>query len=88
MANAPIQQPIVMESGLVPTVWALFFTKIADLISGRTPVLLQNCLVATVPAAASDIGGLIYVSNESGGATVAFSDGTNWRRVQDRAIIS
>ena len=32
--------------------------------------------------------GLIFVSNEAGGATIAFSDGINWRRVQDRAIVS
>ena len=31
---------------------------------------------------------MIFVSNESGGATMAFYDGSNWRRVQDRAIIS
>ena len=30
----------------------------------------------------------VYVSDETGGATLAFSDGTNWRRVQDRAIVS
>ena len=33
-------------------------------------------------------GDMIYVSNESGGATMAFYDGTNWRRIQDRQIIS
>ena len=33
-------------------------------------------------------GDMIFVSNETGGATMAFYDGTNWRRVQDRAIIS
>jgi len=31
---------------------------------------------------------MIYVSDESGGATLAFSDGLVWRRVQDRAVIS
>ena len=31
---------------------------------------------------------LIGVTDETGGATLAFSDGTNWRRVQDRAIVS
>jgi hypothetical protein len=51
-------------------------------------VILPTYTVAGVPAAASNTRGLIYVSNETGGATVAFSDGTNWRRVQDRAIIS
>jgi len=49
---------------------------------------LLTYTVATVPAAATYPRGLIYVSNESGGATPAFSDGTNWRRVADRAVIS
>ncbi len=31
---------------------------------------------------------MIYVSNESGGAVVAFSDGTSWRRLTDRAVVS
>lgn len=44
--------------------------------------------VAGAPAAASYSGGLIFVSNESGGAVLAFSDGANWRRVTDRAVIS
>ena len=44
--------------------------------------------VATVPPVDKNEGRLIYVSDESGGATMAFSDGTDWRRVQDRAIIS
>jgi hypothetical protein len=44
--------------------------------------------VATVPSAAANPRGIIYVSNETGGATLAFSDGTNWRRVQDRNVIS
>lgn len=45
--------------------------------------------VAGVPSAStSGAGSIIYVSNETGGAVLAFSDGTNWRRVADRAIIS
>jgi hypothetical protein len=31
---------------------------------------------------------MIYVSDETGGAVMAFSDGTNWRRVTDRQIVS
>lgn len=45
--------------------------------------------VATVPSAsAKGAGAMIYVTNESGGAVLATSDGTNWRRSTDRAIIS
>ena len=41
----------------------------------------------TLPSA-SPAAQMIYVSDESGGAVVAFSDGTHWRRVTDRAIVS
>ena len=37
---------------------------------------------------ASIAGAMIYVTNENGGAVPAFADGTNWRRVTDRAIVS
>ncbi len=33
-------------------------------------------------------GDMIFVSDETGGATMAFYDGSNWRRLQDRAVIS
>lgn len=51
------------------------------------PVRIKSYTVAGVPPAAT-IGQLIYVSNEGGGATIAFSDGTNWRRMADRAVIA
>lgn len=44
--------------------------------------------VATLPTASSYPRGIIYVSNETGGGTLAFSDGSDWRRVQDRAVVS
>lgn len=53
----------------------------------RDSATLPAFTVATIPSAI-EAGVLIYVSNEAGGAVVAFSDGTNWRRVTDRAIIS
>ena len=44
--------------------------------------------VTTLPSAATYPRGVIYIGNEAGGATIAFSDGTNWRRAQDRAVVS
>lgn len=44
--------------------------------------------VATAPEAIAYPRCLIHVSDESGGETLAFSDGTYWRRMSDRAIIS
>lgn len=43
--------------------------------------------VATVPTAATYPGSEISVSDETGGYVRAFSDGTNWRRVTDRAVV-
>lgn len=33
-------------------------------------------------------GAIIYVWDDAGGAVLAFSDGTDWRRVTDRAVIA
>jgi hypothetical protein len=52
-------------------------------------VRVGSFTVATVPSASTNgDGSMIYVSNEAGGAVLAFSDATNWRRVTDRAVIS
>lgn len=53
-----------------------------------TPPILPTYTVATLPSAVTYARGLIYVSDETGGAVMAFSDGTNWRRCTDRVIIS
>ena len=45
--------------------------------------------VATLPdAAVLGAGSLIHVTDESGGPVPAFSDGTAWRRITDRAVVS
>jgi len=44
--------------------------------------------VASKWYAASGYTGLVMVQDEVGGATLAYSDGTNWRRAQDRAIVA
>lgn len=56
---------------------------------GQTMSLaLDSYTVLTLPDATIHPRELIYVSNEAGGATIAFSDGVVWRRVQDRAQVS
>lgn len=52
------------------------------------PMVLVSYTVATLPSAATYVRGVVYVSDETGGAVPAFSDGTNWRRVTDRAVVS
>ena len=61
----------------------------ANSVAFGLPAKLPSYTVATVPSAsAAGAGASIYVSDETGGAVPAFSDGTNWRRVTDRAVIA
>lgn len=50
-------------------------------------LVLPVYTVSTLPSA-TVVASFIYVSDETGGAVPAFADGTNWRRVTDRAIVS
>jgi len=50
---------------------------------------LPGFTIAGLPAAGiAGAGALAFVSDEAGGAVPAFSDGTNWRRVTDRAVVA
>jgi hypothetical protein len=63
-----------------------FASSIVQWLSRR--IQAESFTVATVPDATTSTGVIILVTNEAGGAVIAFSDGTNWRRVTDRAVIS
>lgn len=53
------------------------------------PIRVKTYAVAALPsAAASGAGAILYVSDESGGPVLAFSDGASWRRSTDRAAVS
>lgn len=41
-----------------------------------------------IPDAGLEQGMMIFVTDETGGAVPAFFDGTQWRRVTDRTVIS
>lgn len=49
----------------------------------RLPILPTYTVSGLPPVVET---GLIYVSNASGGGIPCFSDGTNWRRVDTRAV--
>lgn len=57
----------------------------ADLLGSQ--VTLPSYEVADLPVVRA-APGMIFVSDEAGGAVPAFSDGLVWRRVTDRAIVS
>ena len=70
--------------------WETICEALGISVTTDAALLLQakTYTVITLPSAATYPRGVVYVSNEAGGATLAFSDGTNWRRVQDRAVVS
>ena len=49
--------------------------------------VLPSFTVSTLPQV-NPAGQMLLVTDETGGSVPAFSDGTNWRRVTDRAIVS
>lgn len=52
------------------------------------PVKLPSYTVATLPTASQYTRAQIWVSDETGGASPAYSDGTNWKRYSDGATVS
>lgn len=75
---------------LDPPVWPLTKNYLYSIYKRIKPgpFVLSSYAVANAPDATLYTGGLIYVTDETGGAVPAFSDGTNWRRVTDRAVVS
>lgn len=76
-----------LQGGQLAEYYHLTATEHANVQSLSTAVQLVDYPAEILPSA-SPAGRLIFVSDETGGPVPAFSDGTNWRRVTDRAIVS
>lgn len=83
--DIPKYGDVIIEEGRATLEFHNFFE---DVFLNLNAPRLPEYTVSTVPSAVGRQNYLISVSDETGGKTVAFSDGTDWRRVQDRAIIS
>lgn len=78
--------PIFLEE-----IFHALFTDIVEALNTKLlgkAIIFEPYLVATVPTASLFTNGTIIVTDETGGRTLATSDGTNWLRVADGAIIS
>lgn len=70
-------------------IWLRMLYGVRDAVTGAAPPQVPAVTVAQAQRTnASPAGQLIYVTDEAGGAVLAVSDGTNWRRQTDRAVIS
>ena len=86
MANSP------RAPGDAPP-WAVRLTQdivdwVEQKLRGPQPLTVYTIAGAGLPDATKFRGRQIAVSDESGGFVTAFSDGSNWRRVTDRAVCS
>ncbi len=59
--------------------------KLNDKLLGDQ-IVLESYLKASLPTVPAN--GIIHVSDETGGATLAYSNGTNWLRASDGAVVS
>lgn len=56
--------------------------------TGTVPTLPNYTVTQALALTGQATGNMVYVTNETGGAVPAFYDGTTWRRVTDRVVIS
>jgi len=78
------------DSGLVTAVVALSYGLGLLVTSGilyPDQFVLPSFTISTLPSV-NPAGQMLFVTDETGGSIPAFSDGTNWRRLTDRAIVS
>lgn len=88
----PVPSPVVEMNSYQ---WRTWFSELRSR-TGEGPLPVQGYSVATLPPAedwgsisSSDpFSSLIFVYDESGGPTLAYSNGTNWLRTSDGAIVS
>lgn len=76
-----------LQGGQLAEYYHLTADEVASVQSLTDALQLVDYPAEILPSA-SPSGRLIFVSDETGGPVPAFSDGTNWRRVTDRAIVS
>lgn len=85
IVDTPLVGDIVTNEGIPTEQFQALLESIALALNEPS---FPSYTVSTAPDATLNETKAIYVSDEAGGKTLAFSDGVNWRRVQDRAIIT
>lgn len=92
MPNVVLSPPPSYVKDTSDYIWTKWLNELFERIGTSGAISIRGFKVAGLPNPAAfggaEFSSLIYVSNESGGPTIAFSDGTNWRRVIDNAIVS
>jgi hypothetical protein len=91
IVNVPEHGETISTGGKASSSMQLFLDELVLAINGQLlgdALKLSAHTVSDLPDAGSWTGAMIYVSDETGGAVTAFSDGSVWRRTTDRAVVS
>ena len=92
LVSIPEHGAQITEDDYASPALQLFFDDLVQIINARLPggwtTLPVHTILELPPASAVGAGGLVYVSDEAQGAQPAFSDGTSWRRISDRGLVS
>lgn len=86
--SAAIPRPPDPKLGPLHAVLTSLITEILQFLSVKQPWQVARFVVAALPDATEWEGSLIYVTDETGGPTMAFSDGSDWLRIYDNAVVS
>lgn len=89
--SKPFHGQAVVSDGQLTRQAQAFFDDIEMMLNTHLlgqSVVLPSYTISSLPDASVNINGVIMVSDEVGGAVTAFSDGANWRRTTDRAVVS
>jgi len=71
-----------------PTTITLDAASGAGEVKSDVPFRLLSKTVSQLNTFVASAGSMVYCTDETGGAIPAFYDGSNWRRVSDRSIVS
>jgi len=81
---------VFQDLGLITDLWTTAYDLGLLIVGGLVwpeQFKLPSYVVAGLPSP-SVIGLMAFATNASGGSIPVFSDGTNWRRVDDRSIVT
>jgi len=95
MSKISIDPPPSSTEDITHFSWKTWFQSIYNRFGGSSgPFAIPGFAKANLPPAnqwastSPAFSALIYVTDDVGGSIIAFSDGTNWRRLTDRNVIS
>ena len=79
-------QLVDKDTGNVLQVWLTVFTKLIDWVNGPFP--MRPYAKANLPDPTKYPYSVVYVTDDAGGACLAVSNGTNWKKLTLGATVS